>query len=84
LLSVLSPKFRELARTDSLPDASHSVKEERQIVVGQKDAGEHFAGLIEMPEKRARVTTTNRTLALFVQRQLVFRIARILYVQPAA
>jgi hypothetical protein len=34
LLSELSPEFRELARTDSLPDTSHSVKEERQIVMG--------------------------------------------------
>src|SRR5260370_41001764 len=83
LLSVLSPKFRELARTDSLPDTSHGVKEERQIMVGQKDAGEHFSGLIKMPEKRACVTPANQTFARFVQRHLVITITRILNIQRA-
>jgi len=43
LLSVLAPKMGELIGTDSLPDTIHGVKEERQIVMGQKDAGEHLA-----------------------------------------
>jgi hypothetical protein len=46
LLSELSPKFCELARTDSLPYAFHGVKEERQIMVGQQDTGQHLAGQI--------------------------------------
>jgi hypothetical protein len=59
LLSELSPKFRELARPDSLPDASHGVKEERQIVMGQKNAGEHLAGEIQVPNKRPRMSPAN-------------------------
>jgi hypothetical protein len=47
------PKFRELARTDSLPDTSHGVKEEGQIVMRQKDAGQHLSGLVEVPDKGA-------------------------------
>jgi hypothetical protein len=46
LLSELSPKFCELARTDSLPDAFHGVNEERQIMVGQRDARQHLSGQI--------------------------------------
>ena len=53
LLSELSPKFRELARTDSLPDASHGVKEEGQIVMRQQNAGEHFTSQIKMTDKCA-------------------------------
>jgi len=59
LLSELSPKFCELARTDSLPYAFHGVKEERQIMVGQQNAREHLAGLIKMPDECPRVTSTN-------------------------
>lgn len=48
LLSELSPKFRELTRTDSLPDVPHRVKEERQVVMGQQNAGEHLSRKIEV------------------------------------
>jgi hypothetical protein len=41
-LGELTPKFWEIARPDRLPHASHGVKEERQIVVGQQDTREHF------------------------------------------
>ena len=58
-LSELSAKFRELARTDSLPDTFHGVKEERQIVMRQKDAGEHLAREIQMTNERARMALTN-------------------------
>ena len=54
-LSELSPKFRELARTDSLPDTFHGVKEERQIVMRQKDAGKHLAREKQVTNKCARV-----------------------------
>jgi hypothetical protein len=62
LLSELSPKFCELARTDSLPYAFHGVKEERQIVVGQEDARQHLAGLIKMTNKRPRVAPADRAI----------------------
>jgi hypothetical protein len=42
-LGELSPKFRENARPDRLPHTSHGVKEERQIVMGQQDAGQYLA-----------------------------------------
>jgi hypothetical protein len=45
-LDELTPKFREIARPDRLPHASHSVKEEGQIMVGQEHAGQHFARYI--------------------------------------
>ena len=60
LLSELSPKFCELARTDSLPDAFHGVKEERQIVVGQEDTRQHLARLIQVANEGARVPPANR------------------------
>jgi hypothetical protein len=44
ILYELSPKFLEIFRPDRLPHASHGVKEECQIVVGQKDTCEHLAG----------------------------------------
>jgi hypothetical protein len=53
LLSELSPKFRELARPDSLPDTSHGVKEERQIVMGQKDARKHLARQVKVANERS-------------------------------
>jgi hypothetical protein len=59
LLSVLSPKISELIGTDSLPDTPHGVKEERQIMVGQKDARKHLSRLIQMADERARMTATN-------------------------
>jgi len=71
LLSELSPKFCELARTDSLPYAFHSVKEERQIMVGQKDAGQHLAGQIQMADEGARVTTANGAVTRLVERLLI-------------
>ena len=52
-LYELSLKFREIARPNRLPDASHGVKEERQIVMRQKNAAKHLAGKIEMAQKRA-------------------------------
>ena len=45
-LGELTPKFREIARPDRLPHASHGVKEEGQIVVGQQDTRQHLAGII--------------------------------------
>ena len=45
-LGELTPKFWEIARPDRLPHASHSVKEEGQIMVGQEDARQHFAAHI--------------------------------------
>jgi hypothetical protein len=42
----LTPKFWEIARPDRLPHASHGVKEEGQIMVCQKDAGQHLAAHI--------------------------------------
>jgi hypothetical protein len=42
-LDELSPKFWEIARPDRLPHASHGVKEEGQIMVGQEDTRQHFA-----------------------------------------
>ena len=45
-LGELTPKFREIARPDRLPHASHGVKEEGQIVVGQEDARQHFTRYI--------------------------------------
>ena len=59
LFSELPPKFRELARTDSLPDTPHGVKEERQIVMRQQNAAEHLAGQVKMTNKRARMSATN-------------------------
>ena len=46
LLGELTPKFWEIARPDRLPHASHGVKEEGQIMVGQEDARQHFARYI--------------------------------------
>src|SRR5207253_4531166 len=51
-LSELSLKFRELTRTDSLPDVPHGVKEERQIVMRQKNARQHLSRQIKMPNER--------------------------------
>jgi hypothetical protein len=45
-LGELTPKFWEIARPDRLPHASHGVKEEGQIMVGQKDARQHFTRYI--------------------------------------
>jgi hypothetical protein len=42
-LKELSPKSGKFARPDSLPDAPHGVKEEREVVVRQKDARQHLA-----------------------------------------
>jgi len=42
----LTPKCWENARPDRLPHASHGVKEEGQIVVGQQDARQHLAAQI--------------------------------------
>ena len=84
LLSELSPKFCELARTDSLPYTFHSVKEERQIMVGQQDTREHLAGLIKMPDKRPGVTPANRTIARFIERVLIQSVTCVLDVQFAA
>jgi len=52
-------KFGELARTDSLPDASHGVKEERQIVMRQQNAGQQLSGEIEMAQECARMSPAN-------------------------
>ena len=57
LLSELSPKFCELARTDSLPYAFHGVKEERQIMMGEQNARQHLSRLIQMANKRTRVAS---------------------------
>src|SRR2546423_4751712 len=84
LLSELSPKFFELARTDSLPHAFHGVKEERQIVMGQQHACQHLSGLIKMADECARMTTTNRAGAVLVQRLLIQSIAGVLDVQLAS
>ena len=81
LLSEFLPKFRELARPDSLPDASQSVKEEHQIVVRQKNTGEHLAREIQMANKCARVPPTNRTRTRFVKRTRVGRKPGIFDVQ---
>jgi hypothetical protein len=59
LLSELSPKFCELARPDSLPDVSHGVKEERQVVMRQKHAGEHLAREVQVTNESARVAATD-------------------------
>ena len=45
-LGELTPKFWEIARPDRLPHASHGVKEEGQIVVGQEDTRQHLAARI--------------------------------------
>ena len=42
-LGELSAKFLEIARPNRLPDASHGVKEEGQIVVRQEDTRQQFA-----------------------------------------
>ena len=84
LLSELSPKFCELARTDSLPYAFHSVKEERQIVVGQQDTREHLAGLIQMPNKRPSVAPADGTCTRLVKRLLIQAIPCILDIQFAS
>ena len=49
-LGELTPKCWEIARPDRLPHASHGVKEEGQIVVGQQDTGEHFTGHIKVAQ----------------------------------
>src|SRR2546423_11181235 len=77
LLSELSPKFCELARTDSLPDAFHGVKEERQIVMGEQHARKHLSGLIQMTNKGSRMTTAHRAGAILIQRFLIQSIARV-------
>jgi hypothetical protein len=59
LLSELSLKFCELARPDSLPDVSHGVKEERQIVMRQKNACEHLAREVQMSKESARMAPTD-------------------------
>jgi len=71
LLSELSPEFCELARTNSLPYAFHGVKEERQIMVGQEDAGQHLPGLIKVANEPPGVAPADRTTAGFVQWTLV-------------
>ena len=45
-LGELTPKFWEIARPDRLPHASHGVKEEGQIMVGQEDTRQHLAAHI--------------------------------------
>jgi len=45
-LGEFMPKFWEIARPDRLPHASHGVKEEGQIMVGQEDTRQHFARYI--------------------------------------
>jgi len=42
-----------------LPDASHGVKEARQIVMRQENAAKHLAEKIEMAQKSARVPVTD-------------------------
>ena len=84
MLSELSPKFREFTRTDSLPDASHSVKEEGQIVMRQENRGQHFSSQIKMPNECSRMTPANRTATKFVKRPLVVCEASVLDVQLAA
>ena len=71
LLSELSPKFCELARTDSLPYTFHGVKEERQIMVRQQDTRQHLAALIKMPNERPRVAPADRTVAGLIERILI-------------
>ena len=83
-LGELSPKFRENARPDRLPHASHSVKEERQIMVGQQDAGQYLTRHIKVPQVRARVSPADGTLARFVQRPRVFCPLGVLDVQLSA
>src|SRR6185436_13229766 len=41
-LGKLTTKFWETARPDRLPDTSHGVKEEGQIMVGQENTRQHF------------------------------------------
>src|SRR5215831_9591280 len=84
LLGELSPEFCELARTDSLPYAFHGVKEERQIMMGQEDAGEHLARLVKVAKKSPCVAPADRTTAGFIQRILVQSITGILDIQLAA
>src|SRR5262245_28498046 len=84
LLSELSPKFCELARTDSLPYAFHSVKEERQIVVGQKDAGQQLARKVQVSNKGPRMPATDRALERFIERLLIERIPGVFDIQLAA
>src|ERR1041384_5297403 len=80
-LGELSPKFWEIARPDRLPHASHSVKEEGQIMVGQEDTREHFTAYIKMTEIGARVSPADRTATRFVQGKLVVYELRVLDVQ---
>ena len=84
LLSELSPKFCELARTDSLPDTFHGVKEERQIMMGQQDTRQHLAGLIKMSDERPRMTPTDRASTGLIEGALVQRITGILDIQFAS
>jgi hypothetical protein len=59
LLGELSSKFSEIARPDRLPYASHSVKEEGQIVMRQQNAREHLARDAKMSQVGARMSPAN-------------------------
>src|SRR6266850_6750370 len=79
-LGELSSKFAEFARPDRLPDASHSVKEEGQIVVCQQNAGEHFARGVKVTKIGAGVASANGALAGIVERPGVQSPLRVLHV----
>ena len=66
LLCELSPKFRELTRTDSLPEASHGVKEEGQIVMRQQNARQYLSREIKMPDECSRMPPANGTATKLV------------------
>src|SRR5947209_5288203 len=58
-LCKLSLKTREITRPDSLPHAPHGVKEEREVVLRQQYARQHFARIIKMTQVCARVSAAD-------------------------
>src|SRR5437660_4559697 len=80
----LPPKSREFARPDSLPDASHGVKEEREVVVRQQHRREHLARHEQVAQVRARMPPADGAGARLVERAGVRGPARVLDVQFAA
>lgn len=49
-LKVTLAKSCELAKCDRLPDLTHSVKVEGQIMVGAEGRGKHLSGIIKMAD----------------------------------
>src|SRR5262249_3903920 len=72
------------AKLHSLPDSSHHVKVEADVVVRSQHRGKYFSGVIKMPDVGARIAPADRASAFLVQRPRIFAIARILDVDPAA